>query len=75
MEGIYKLEIRTDGFKTQKIVGIEVKKDESILLNLFLVPSASTITVGIIAEEPLIDTSSSTIQTVFTRRQIENLPH
>ena len=75
LEGIYKLEIRTDGFKTQKIVGIEVKKDESILLNLFLVPSASTITVGIIAEEPLIDTSSSTIQTVFTRRQIENLPH
>jgi len=74
-EGIYKLEIKTDGFHAQKIIGIEVKRNESILLNLVLVPGSINVTVGIFTDEPLVDTSSSTIKTVFTRRQIENLPH
>ncbi len=74
-EGFYELVVKKEGFKSQRIIEIEVKKNENISLNLLLEPRSITETVGIYTEEPLIDTTSSTIKTVITRRMMENLPH
>lgn len=73
--GVYQLEVRSAGFKINKIVGIEVNERETILIPIFLEPDSITVTVGIYLDEPLIDTTSSRISTKITRRQIENLPH
>lgn len=73
--GIYRLEVRYNGFKTYKIVGIEVKDNEIISIRIILQPDGNIVTVGIYADEPMINTSSSSITTTITRRQIENLPH
>ena len=73
--GIYRLEIKYEGFTRQVLTNIEVKKDEKLEINISLRPSNVNVTVGIYADETLIDTTSSSVRTVITRRQIENLPH
>ena len=73
--GVYSLEARYNGFKTNKIVGIEVKDNEIISIRIILQPKAVSVTVGIYADEPLIDTTSSSVTTVITRRKIETIPH
>jgi hypothetical protein len=73
--GIYTLEAEYKGFTTHKIVNLEVKDGEAVTIDIELQPSNITITVGIYAEEPLIDRNSSSITTKFTRKQIENLPY
>lgn len=73
--GIYRLEVRFSGFKTYKVVGIQVKDSETVAISIFLEPDGTSVTVGIFSDEPLIDTTSSSVSTKITRRQIENLTH
>ena len=73
--GVYRLEVRSAGFKTNIIKGIEVNDSETLSLRVIMLPASDSVTVGIYAEEPLIDMASSSITKVITRRQIENLPH
>jgi len=73
--GVYTLEAEYKGFTTHKIVNLEVKNDEKLTIDVVLQPGNITVTVGIYAEKPLIDTTSTGITTKITRRQIENLPY
>lgn len=73
--GIYTLEVYYKGFITHKIVNLEVKENEELTVDIELQPGNITVTVGIYAEEPLIDTTSSGVTTKITRKQIENLPY
>ena len=73
--GFYKLEIKFGGFKTFKITEIEVRNNEENRLDITLEPKQINVTVGIYAEEPLFDTTSSSFTTKITRKMIEKLPH
>lgn len=72
--GVYRLEVRSSGFKTYIVKEIKVNQSETISLKLILSPASETVTVGIYAEEPLIDVTSSSVTTVITRRRVESLP-
>jgi hypothetical protein len=72
--GTYELRIKSPGFTKRQIKNIEINNNEELDLNIFLEPASVTVTVGILAEESLIDTTSSSITHTITRRQLENLP-
>ncbi len=73
--GNYTLEVKYQGFMTRKFVNLDVKSGEKIEINVELQPSQKSVMVGIFASESLIDTTSSSLTTKFTRKQIENLPY
>lgn len=72
--GNYTLEVKYQGFMKHSIVNLEIKSGEDIKINVELQPSQENVVVGIFASEPLIDTTSSSLTTKITRKQIENLP-
>ncbi|MDQ3711758.1 MAG: carboxypeptidase-like regulatory domain-containing protein [Acidobacteriota bacterium] len=71
--GKYILEASFSNFGMKKIINLQIKSGEKLTMNVELKP-LNTI-VGIFLEEPLIDTTSSSLTTKFTRKQIENLPY
>jgi hypothetical protein len=73
--GIYTLEAHYKGFITHNIVNLEVGNNEKLTFDIELQPGNITVTVGIYAAEPLIDTTSSGVTTKITRKQIESLPY
>ena len=73
--GIYAVEVKLQGFKKYKVVNLEIKDNEKSQFDIILEPSGESIIVGIYAEEPLIDTTSSSITTKITRKQINSLPY
>ena len=72
---MFELEIKVAGFKKFKVKNLEIKNKEKNNLDVFLEPDKVTVTVGIFADESLIDTSSSSVTTTITRKMIDNLPH
>lgn len=75
LAGIYILETEYEGFIKHKIVDLEVKNNEKLAVDIELQLGNMTVIVGIYVEEHLIDTTSSSVTTKITRKQIENLPH
>ena len=73
--GIYSLNVVSPGFREYKLRNLVIKDKESLQLNIEMTVTGETMMGVVAVDQPLIDTSSSTIQTVITRRQIENLPH
>ncbi|MEP6904300.1 MAG: carboxypeptidase-like regulatory domain-containing protein [Actinomycetota bacterium] len=71
--GTYFFEVKSVGFKTYKIPLI-ISANEQIKLDLMLKTEGS-VTVGIYTEEPLIDTTSSSVTTILTQKMIDRLPH
>ncbi len=73
--GRYRLEAKFRNFKKKVFNNIKIIDGSSLTLNFQLELADITVVVGIIAEEPLIDTSSSSVTTKITRRQIDGLPY
>lgn len=74
-EGTYKIEVKSHGFKKavqNNVVILEGKKTE---LKITLEVAGDTVVVGIFAEAPLVDISSTAIETVITHRKIRGLPY
>ena len=74
VEGVYRFEASASGFKTKVKKNLLIGKQEKVTINVYLDVFASVV-IGIFAAEPSIDTTSSSITTTITRRQIEDLPH
>lgn len=74
--GRYILEIKGGyGFKKYKIINIEIKDNEKNQIDIILELNSQSVTVGLYAEESLIDPTSSSATTTITREKIEKLPH
>jgi Cna protein B-type domain. len=73
--GKYQLKVKSKGFVTSILENIDVADNESITINVLLIPGSISVTVGIIMEEPMIDTTSSSVTTTITRRQMDRLPY
>ena len=73
--GTYSIRIELSGFKIYQLKNLIIKGNEYVQLNIELTIGEGTMgLVGIVSDSPPIDTTSSTIQTVITPRQIKNLP-
>lgn len=72
-EGIYQLEIKCSGFKKLKIKNLKIGEKEKNMLDIVLKITGG-VTVGIYADEPMIDTTSSSVTTTITQKMIEKLP-
>ena len=73
--GIYTLKIIGTGFKTLTVVNIKIRDGEKSQLKVVLEPGQTTEWVGTIGVEPLIDLSSSGVQTTITKDLMDKLPH
>jgi len=76
LDGTYILETKAEyGFDKSKIINIEIKKGKRSQLNIILKPKSGSTWVGIYSEEPVIDTTSSSVTYKITRDMTDKLPH
>lgn len=73
-DGIYEVNFSYEGFKTYKIENLPLNKNESLSFEIALYPSGDVVLLGVIAEEPLIDTTSSGLTTRISGEMIRKLP-
>ena len=73
--GTYEVLIESPGFQPLKIAKLKVSSGEVTFVEATLLSKLeTTVTVGIIVLEPMIDTSTSGIKTSFKPKMIEKLP-
>lgn len=71
--GTYTVRIELASFKELK-VEVNTRLGETKIVEATLLPAGEYVTIGIIADTPLIDTSSSEIKTVIDAKTIQRLP-
>lgn len=74
-EGTYKIEVTSHGFKKATQNNVVILKGKKTELKITLEVAGDIVVVGIFSEQPLIDTTSTVIETVITHRRIRSLPH
>lgn len=72
--GKYTVQTKSEIWKNYEVNSLEIKKSENIEFELALRPSEVTVLVGVVAESPLIDITSTGGSTTITPRAIERLP-
>ena len=73
-DGNYSLKIEATGFKSLVIEKVFIDRNKLLNISLILELSGDTVTMGVIAYDPLIDTTDSSIKTTITSDQIRRLP-
>lgn len=74
-KGVYKIEASSKNSNISSYENVLVTSGRTTLIDIILYPKGTKIEVGIIGHEPTMDTSSSTVEKVITRRMIDLLPH
>ena len=69
--GTYKITVKCQGFKELRIVDVKLKNNENLNLDVALELATTSVTVGIIGYEPLID-SPGTL--TINEKMIQRLP-
>lgn len=72
--GHYTLTVKAAGFRTYVRQGLRIFIGSSVTQNVELHPGAVTQTVTVSGAAPELDTSTSSIATVISQRQVEQLP-
>ncbi len=72
--GVYDLGIKSPGFTKLEVSAVTLAEKEIVSLDVLLIADATTVTVGIIAGTPLLDTSTPGI-TIINGDLIRRLPH
>jgi hypothetical protein len=72
--GVYVLSVTGPGFQTSTTSNIEVQVGQIVREDLQLRIGASTVTVEVTTEAPLLSTDTATIGTVVTNQQLTDLP-
>ncbi len=75
--GEYEVKIQAKGFAakvSQSLIMLQVGQSIKLDATLEIDPKLENVTVDLVAEMPLIDTLSSKVDSVVTKREIENLP-
>ena len=71
--GTYKISVKAAGFRTVN-VQVEVQLNTTGTANVALVPGATTETVEVSGEAPIIDTTTAQLQTTYENKQLQDLP-
>lgn len=72
--GSYTITVENPGFKKYTRTGIIVRVNDQVAINAQMEVGESTQTVSVVAETPLLDTSSASIGNVVDSRTINELP-
>ena len=72
--GVYSIRVNATGFKVAERNDVELQVNQSARLELKLEVGASTETIEVTAQAPLLDSASSTVGQVVSNRSIVNLP-
>ena len=72
--GVYDLVVETAGFEQLKVAQMSIASKETVNVTLILTPEATTVLVGVIGIDPMIDTSKPGGTTIITREMIQRLP-
>ena len=73
LAGTYRVTAKSSGFRTTSVVA-EVLLNQTGTVNVTLSPGASTETVEVSGEAPIIDTTTAQLQTTYEDRQLLDLP-
>ena len=73
LPGTYKVTVKSAGFRTSA-VSVEVRLNTTSTANAKLEPGASTETVEVSGEAPIIDTTTTQLQNTFEGKQLQDLP-
>ncbi len=73
LAGTYRVTARSSGFRTTSVIA-EVLLNQTGTVNVTLSPGASTETVEVSGEAPIIDTTTAQLQTTYEDRQLLDLP-
>ena len=74
LPGHYKFSITAPGFKTENRTGIDLRSADSKQFDVRLEVGATSQSVDVVAETPLIDTTAATSGTVITTEELRELP-
>jgi Carboxypeptidase regulatory-like domain len=72
--GVYDVGIKSPGFKRLEVSAVTLAEKETISFEVLLIADAITVTVGIISDTPLLETSTPGT-TIFSGDLIRRLPH
>ncbi|MDX2152444.1 MAG: carboxypeptidase regulatory-like domain-containing protein [Bryobacteraceae bacterium] len=72
--GAYKVEIEVNGFKKFSRDNIELRVNSSVRVDASLEPGATTETVNVTAESPLLQTDRSDVNRTVSTQQVRELP-
>ncbi|HEX3351613.1 MAG: carboxypeptidase regulatory-like domain-containing protein [Terriglobales bacterium] len=73
LPGTYKVTVKSAGFRTSA-VSVEIRLNTTSTANAKLEPGASTETVEVSGEAPIIDTTTTQLQNTFEGKQLQDLP-
>jgi Carboxypeptidase regulatory-like domain len=74
--GTYSLSISSPGFSRYELKNLLIGDGERLELNVVLkIDREKTVTVGLLLSDGELETESSMIQTTFTTKQINSIPH
>jgi hypothetical protein len=71
--GVYRITVKASGFRTTTMQA-EVLLNMTGTANVTLSPGASTETVEVSGEAPIIDTTTTQLQTTFEEKMVQDLP-
>lgn len=72
--GTYTIHVEQQGFKTFETKGVRVGAGDRTRVDAKLNPGATSETVTVTSEGPLLQTDSSTVQDVVSERSVQSLP-
>ena len=71
--GSYRIAVKSSGFRTTT-VNVEILLNQTGTANVTLSPGASTETIEVSGEAPIIDTSTAQLQNTYQEKQLLDLP-
>lgn len=71
----YGLRVMARGFKRRLIEDVEIREYERSEMRVRLEFSNEIVLIGVVAEDSMIDTTSSSVTTVINARKMEMIPH
>jgi hypothetical protein len=74
VSGTYRVSVEADSFKTFVQEGITVQVNSKVTVNVSLQMGATSETVKVVGEAPLVDSASASLGGVIEPRQISDLP-
>jgi len=72
-EGKYSLKVEKVGFKTLTTTRVALEGNQALNIDVTLEPEMSTVMIGVVADDSLIDTPLGT--TIINQKMIQSLPH
>ncbi len=72
--GVYRLEVRADGFKTKIVDGLEVEVARSVVQNLTLAVGSHSEEATVSADAPLVELGTAAVGQVIDQRTVQQIP-